>query len=253
MNRMIRALVVMVTALLIAAPAAYAQPKSASQLKPDKAYLLVQIDPLEFKLMGTNRIVTGVLFAPYDVDNKQVRAGVLVLKRPIAKNGKRRLFLVEVDPGTWVISGTAGSGAPLGAADTSFSLGSYHFEAKAGELLDLGVFQPQREESDNPDAKMTSGKLVGMMFLHQRIEPVPTKLTIRPRGDGDIVIPAWLASRPQVQPVFVYGATFGNSLGGLVNRIDGREGRGRATGTATYLSKPGQPAAERPVAPPTPS
>ena len=163
---------------------------------------------------------------------------------PVAKDGKRRQYLLEIQPGTWVITGTGGSGAAMGSADTSFSLGSYHFAAKAGEVLDLGVFEPQREETDNPDAKLTSGKLIGMMFLHQRIEPVPNRLAIRPRGAGDLAIPAWLASRPLVQPAFVYGGTFGNSLGGLVNRIDGKDGRGRVVGTAAYLSQPGQPVVE---------
>jgi len=245
MKALVRALLAM--ALLAMAPAVQAKSEAAARFKADKAYLLVQVDPLVLKLMGTSRMVTGILFAPYDVQQKQVGPGVMVLKDPIAKDGKRRLFLVEIDPGTWVITGTGGNvagGTALGLADTSFSLGSYHFSARAGEVLDLGVFEPQREETDNPDAKMNGGKLIGMMFLHQSIEPVPNRLEIRPRGPGDIAIPAWLASRPLVQPAFVYGGTFGNSLGGLVNRIDGKDGRGRAIGTATYLSKPGQPAAE---------
>jgi hypothetical protein len=163
---------------------------------------------------------------------------------PIAKDDKRRRYLLEIQPATWVITGTGGGGAAMGSADTSFSLGSDHSEAKTSEVLDLGAFEPQREETDNPDAKLTSGKLIGMMFLHQRTEPVPNRLAIRPRGAGDLAIPAWRASRPLVQPAFVYGGTFGNSLGGLVNRIDGKDGRGRAVGTAAYLSRPGQPVVE---------
>ena len=251
MTIMMRTLLVMV-ALLGGAATANAQSKPAGQFKPDKAYLLVQVDPVEFKMMGTNRIVTGVLFAPYDVQKKQVRSGVTAQKNPIAKDGKRRLFLLEIDPGTWVIAGTSGSGAALGSAETSFSLGSYHFDARAGEVLDLGVFKPEREESGNPDSRLSGGKLIGMMFLHQRIEPVPSRVEIRPRGQGDIAIPAWLASKSLVHPAFVYGGTFGNSLGGLVNRIDGKDGRGRTVGTATYLSKPGQPAAEPPATPTSP-
>jgi hypothetical protein len=242
MMALMRALLAML--LLCVAPTAQAKIKSAGQLKADKAYLLVQVDPVVIKLMGTSRMVTGILFAPYDVQKKQAGPAVMALNDPITKDGKRRLFLLEIDPGTWVITGTGGSGASLGSADTSFSLGSYHFEARAGEVLDLGVFEPQREETDNPDAKLTSGKLIGMMFLHQRIEPVPNRLAIRPRGQDDLAIPAWLASRPLVQPAFVYGGTFGNSLGGLVNRVDGKDGRGRAVGTAAYLSKPGQPVGE---------
>ena len=112
----------------------------------------------------------------------------------------------------------------------------------------LGVFVPQREESDNPDTKMNTGNVLGMAFFGARVESVPNRLTIRPRGAGDIAIPLWLAARPLVHPAFVYGGTFGNSIGGLVNRIDGKQGRGRAAGEAAYLSKPGQPKGE-PAAP----
>ena len=254
--------VLAVTLLLTFAPALQAKIKSADQLNADKAYLLVQIDPVEVDMLGTNQVSTGILFAPYDPDAKRLRdrapsgdtsgtlrpVQVLAMKDPIAKDKKKRLFLVEVEPGTWVVEGTGGTPVLMSAA-TSFALGSYHFEAKAGELLDLGVFVPQREESDNPDTKMTGGKLVGMMlagpFGGGRVEPVPNKLTIRPRADGDIAVPAWLASRPAVHPAFVYGGTFGNRMGGLVNRVDGKEGRGRAIGDSTYLSKPGQPVAVR--------
>lgn len=229
--------------LLALAPAAEAKIKSADQMKPDKAYLLVQVDPVEFQMMGTNRLVTGVIFAPYDPATKQTRPGVMAQNDPIAKDGKRRLYLMEVDPGIWVIAGTGTNGSQM-TSGTSFSLGSYHFDVHAGELVDLGVFVPQREESDNPDTKMTGGKMLAMAFLGGRIESVPSVVTIRPRAVGDVAVPAWLASKTLVQPAFVYGGTFGNNQGGLVNRIDGKQGRGRTAGEMSYLSKPGQPAVE---------
>ena len=225
------------------APAADAKIKTADDMAAAKAYLLVEVDPVEVKLLGTSQITTGVIFAPYDPATRQVQAGVTAAKDPVAKDGKRRLYLIEIDPGTWVIAGTGASGAPLGSANTSFSLGSYHFEAKAGELVDLGVFQPAREDSDNPDTKMSVGKLLGGPLFGGRVEPVPNRLDIRPRGDGDVAVPAWLAGKPVTYPLFVYGATFGNSTGGLVNRVDGKGGRGRTAGEAAYLSKPGQPPA----------
>lgn len=244
MTGMTRALLVAVPLAL--APTVEAKIKSADQMKAEKAYLLVQVEPVEFQMMGNNRLVTGVTFAPYDPVTKQTRESLIARKDPVAKDGKRRLYLVEIDPGTWVIAGTAGSDSQMGSADTSFSLGSYHFEARAGELVDLGVFVPQREESDNPDTRMNTGNVLGMAFFGASVEPVPNRLTIRPRGTDDIAIPAWLAAKPLVKPAFVYGGTFGNNLGGLINRIDGKAGRGRAAGAAAYLSKPGQPEIEVP-------
>ena len=170
------------------APAADAKIKTADDMAAAKAYLLVEVDPVEVKLLGTSQITTGVIFAPYDPTTRQVQAGVTAAKDPVAKDGKRRLYLIEIDPGTWVIAGTGASGAPLGSANTSFSLGSYHFEAKAGELVDLGVFQPAREDSDNPDTKMSVGKLLGGPLFGGRVEPVPNRLDIRPRGDGDVAV-----------------------------------------------------------------
>ena len=236
--------------LLALAPAAGAKIKSADQMKPDKAYLLVQVEPVEFQMMGNNRLVTGVIFAPYDPVAKQTRGALMARQDPVAKGGKRRLYLLEIDPGTWVVAGTGGSDSQMGSADTSFSLGSYHFDVRAGELVDLGVFVPQREESDNPDTKMNTGNVLGMALFGARVEAVPNRLTIRPRGTDDIAIPAWLAARPLVQPAFVYGGTFGNNLGGLVNRVDGKAGRGRAAGAVAYLSKPGQPMVEAPSSEP---
>lgn len=249
----------MAIALTALAPTAEAKIKSADQMKAEKAYLLVQVDPVEFQMMGNNRLVTGVIFAPYDPVTKQIRPGIVALNDPVAKDGKRRLYLIEADPGTWVVAGTGASASQMGSANTSFSLGSYHFDVRAGDLVDLGVFIPQREESDNPDTKLTSGKLIGMAFFGGGVEPVPNRMTIRARAAGDVAVPAWLAAKPLVQPAFVYGGTFGNSQGGLVNRIDGKDGRGRAAGEAAYLSKPGQPKVEAagadtaPEAPATPS
>jgi hypothetical protein len=231
-------------ALLLIAPVADAKIKSAEEMKAGKAYLLVQVDLVEVKILGTSHVTTGILFAPYDPATRQVRPGTMALKDPVVKDAKRRLYLIEIDPGTWVIAGTGASGASLGSADTSFSLGSYHFEAKAGELVDLGVFEPKREESDNPDTRMNAVKLLGGPLFGGRVEPVPNRLDIRPRGESDVAVPEWLATKPLVHPAFVYGGTFGNSVGGLVNRIDGKQGRGRAAGEVVYLSKPGQPKVE---------
>jgi hypothetical protein len=140
-----------------------------------------------------------------------------------------------------VIEGAGGDAPALGAAVTSFALGSYRFEVHAGEVIDLGVIAPKREESDNPDTKMTGGKLAGMMlagpFGGGRVEPLPMKLDIRARSTGDLPLPDWLATTPITQPAFTYGATFGNLLGGLVNRVDGKTGRGRVSGEVVYLTK----------------
>ncbi len=222
------------------------------KLDPSKAYVLVQIDPVEFKIMGNNQIATGIILASYDTERSKIRliekdgkpvgvARVHLGKEPVAKDGKRKQFFSAIDPGVWVFEGAGGEAAALGAAVTSFALGSYRFEAHAGDVLDLGVVAPKREESDNPDTKMTGGKLAGMMlagpFGGGRVEPLPLKLGIRPRTASDLAVPVWLSSASLAQPAFTYGATFANLLGGLVNRVDGKAGRDRAAGETLYLTR----------------
>ena len=61
----------------------------------------------------------------------------------------------------------------------------------------------------------------------------PMRLTFRPRGAGDIPLPAGLPA-DRVQPAsFMPGAKFGNYLGGLVNRIEGVNARLRGDATPT--------------------
>lgn len=227
----------------VAAPALAGTDWEKTPLKADKAYILVQVDPLEVQLMGNNRVAAGVILAPYDRDKASLRMTpqakkparidrVMLNSGPVAKDGKRRQYFALIEPGTWVIEGAGGEGGTLVSPVTAFSLSSYRFEAKAGEILDLGVMTPTREISDNPDTKMTGGKMMGMMlagpFGGGRVEPVPLKLAMRARQSGDLAVPAWVTEAKLVKPVFEYGATFPNLLGGLVNRVDGKAGRARA-------------------------
>jgi hypothetical protein len=246
------------------APAALAKTDWAkTPLQPDKAYILVQVDPLEVQLMGNNRVAAGVIIAPYDLDKTSLRMTqepkkparidrVMLNSNPVAKDGKRRQYFALIEPGTWVIEGAGGEGGTLVSPVTAFSLSSYRFEAKAGEILDLGVMTPTREVSDNPDTKMTGGKMLGMMlagpFGGGRVEPVPLKLEMRARQPGDLPIPAWVTEAKMVKPVLEYGATFPNLLGGLVNRVDGKAGRARAAVEAAIAPvEPAEPAVVTPA------
>jgi hypothetical protein len=231
-------------------------------LDPAMAYVLVQVEPLHFRFMGNNDIATNIILHAYDDEKSNLRFleskdkskpdhRVLLDKVDIAKAGKRRQYFTAIMPGTWVIEGAGGNGGTLGAPITSFALGSHRFEAHAGEVIDLGVLAPSSEESDNPDTKMSTGKLAGMIFAGPfgggRVESLPLKIAVRPRADGDFPVPAWLSKANIVQPGFTYGATFSNLMGGLVNRVDGKAGRSRTVGEVVYLSRPGQPKVEAAV------
>ena len=155
-------------------PAAAATLKQVpAALKPAKAYILVeyrlQKNPYGGGMPGSRKTMplqSGLVFARYDPSLGDIRGmgkaksnpvapGEQAVEgfrsKPIAKGPGSRLFLLEVDPGTWVIQGYV---------NTSFSLGSYTFELAPGTVTDLGVGEaaPERAEGQKPP---DAGSLLG--------------------------------------------------------------------------------------------
>jgi hypothetical protein len=119
-----------------------------------------------------------------------------------------------MDPGLWVVQGFA---------NTSFSLGSYTFELAPGSVTDLGIVtaEPDWAEGQEPPdmGSLLASAMAGPFGKSPDIAPM--RATFRPRGSGDIPLPAGIPT-DKVRPVaFTPGAKFGNYLGGLVNRIEG--------------------------------
>ena len=114
-------------------------------------------------------------------------------------------------------------------------------------MLDIGVFWPRTDwpEGQGPQ-RLTAGRLAGMVLLGpfaRTPDPQPAMLEIRPRGVDDLAVPEGL--RDVIRPAeFSGGARFGNYLGGLVNRIDGRRGRPGALETAAPEQDSLEPVAE---------
>ncbi len=233
----------LLAAMIAATPAAAETLKAVpGRLDPAKAYILV-----EYKLQpnpmanfpGSRKtipLVAGLSFARYDPVLTDVRglgrakanpvpAGQQPTEpfrnREVVKAEGARLFLIAVEPDTWVVEGWA---------NTSFSLGSYAFRLEPGTVTDLGVVTAASDwaEGDHPP---TMGGVIGAAFLGpfaKRPAIAPTRASFRPRGEGDIPVPTGL-SRDRVVPVaFTPGVKFGNYLGGLVNRIEGVNETARA-------------------------
>jgi hypothetical protein len=237
---------------LPAAPAAAAEIVKAmpAALDSNKAYVLVELRRVDdAKLKGS------LVLARYDADGGDVRGGtrsprsalpkgepvrVVIAGKPLAKAPKSGLYLVALEPDTWVVEGSGG---------TAFSLGSSRFTVAAGDVLDLGVVTPRTDyrEGEGPE-KLTVGKIaaIGLLgpFAAKKKAPVPMRIDLRARSAGDIPLPKLVQARAAA-PAFTPGAKFGNYLGGLVNRIDGRRGR---PGT-----EPTAPAAVPAAAPAEPS
>jgi hypothetical protein len=240
-----------VLAWLCLASAVLAVPASAGEvlrrlpaaLDPARAYVLVEI-----RNHDGLRIRGNIIIARYDPVGGDVRGGtrspasspgpgvpvrVAIASREIAKTRDSRLYLVELEPDIWVIEGAGG---------TAFSLESRTFEIAAGQVLDLGVLSPRTDwpEGEGPPSM---GRLVGMALLGpfaRQPDPRPAMLEMRERGPADLAVPEPLRAR--IAPAqFRPGARFGNYLGGLVNRIDGR--RGRPGAAPDPAGQPAPPAA----------
>lgn len=201
------------------------------QLDPTKAYVVVEVGPLEgFKVPGQ------LTLARYDQAKLDVRGLGRAKTAPLAskadvrevtgpallKTDARRLYLLELEPDFWIVEGANG---------TAFSLGSSGFALTAGSVTDLGVATVANDygEGEAPE-KLTAGKLAKAALLGPllggRIAPksVPAMVSFRQRGAADLALPASLRSR--ATPASWSGPLrFGNYLGGLVNRMGGRKAR----------------------------
>lgn len=250
MRSTLRFLVLLCLTVAMAAPATASEVlwRVPASLDPAKAYVLVEIRNHDGLAAPGN-----VVLARYDPVGNDVRGGtrspasalgrgedvrIAVSSRALERTRESRLYLVELEPDIWVIEG-------VGA--TAFSLESRTFEIAAGQVLDLGVLSPQTDwpEGEGPP---TVGRLVGIALLGpfaRQPDPRPAMLEIRERGAGDFAVPELI--RPVIAPArFSPGARFGNYLGGLVNRIDGRRGRPGAAPVPTPPEQSPLPPADNP-------
>lgn len=200
-------------------------------LDPAKAYLLVEIGPVAGMKVGGQ-----LTLARYDRTNADVRglgrasgaplpAKAIVREftgTALAKDGARRLYLLELEPDFWIVEGANG---------TAFSLGSSGAAFAAGTVTDLAVAVVANDYGDGEGPyKLTAGKLAKAALLGPLFgggiapKPVPTAVTFRARGPNDLALPPALATRT-VAVSWSGPFKFGNHLGGLINRMGGRAAR----------------------------
>jgi hypothetical protein len=224
------------TALGLLACFSFAAPSSSNVLKavpakldPSKAYILVDLR----KGRALSNAQGTINFARYDMAHGDLRglgraasaplpgkqsAFAEFRNRPIGKAKGVRQYLFELEPDTWVIAGVA---------NTSFSLGSSGLRVESGQVVDLGVVSTELDATEG-SGELSAKDVLGAMFigglLAGRGDPSPSCATVRPRGSGDLPLPAGLNATNVSKPEFVRGLRFGNYLGGLVNRIEGVNG-----------------------------
>lgn len=222
--------------------AAWTAPAAASSglskvpraLDPAKAYVVVEIGKLDDAMLYGSLVLGRYDPVTKDIatvtpppGGKMPRDGLALdnrvhLIKPAMKDKERRLYIAELDPGTWVVEG---------ANDTAFSLGSSTMQLTAGTVTDLGVVAvysdfPQGQKRDVlTSGRLLKGALLGI-FASRLPQPMPKAVDIRARQASDMPLPSVLAG---ATPVAWSGEVrFGNHLGGLINRMGGRKARLRA-------------------------
>lgn len=206
--------------------------KVPDTLSPDKAYVLVEVRHFT-AIKGGGDMPSNLTLARYDAAAGDVRGGtrakasalpdgvsprVMIADKALAKAKSSRLYLIELEPDEWVIEGSSG---------TAFSLGSLRFTLEPGKIVDLGVLSPEPDWREGEGAETVGSLMARSMLLGafaKKRDPIPAMLNVRPRGPDDIALPPQLVTNGVEPAVYSPGARFGNYLGGLINRIDGRTG-----------------------------
>jgi hypothetical protein len=228
-----------VTGLVLIATTAQAADKPL-MLDPNAAYVVVEVTNLVDQGFKGTKVPGSLILARYDPVKGDVRGGyrspdtvlpkdqpvrITFAGKPLIKSKTSRLFFAKLEPDTWVVEGSNA---------TSFALGSLRFEVKPGQLIDLGVMTPSPDYGEGEGATpINAGTMLKMTTIGQLFggggmpRPKQVKLDWHIRTATDLALPALLSTVSATPASFTYGASFGNYLGGLVNRIDGRAGRGR--------------------------
>jgi len=206
--------------------------KLPEQLDSRKAYVVVELGQLDGAMLPASLVLSRYDSAHGDLefaDAGKAKAGAVAelrqtVGRALVKENKRRLCVLSLEPGLWVVEG---------ANDTAFSLGSSTLALQPGTVTDLGVtnvysdFATGEKRDVLTSGRMLKSALLGGLFVSRLPAPVPRAVEFRPRTADDLPLPAMLAAKSA--PVQWLGEVrFGNYMGGLVNRMGGRKARLRA-------------------------
>lgn len=130
------------------------------------------------------------------------------LNRFAKGDGGASTYLEQVTPGTYRVYGPVGFGNQGASYGTCFCMGSVTFEARAGEIVDLGMMHMLTGDEAKPEAGDSTGivdseAIAGYQFL----QPAPVGAALDPRLAGQKVTPARftpVGKRPNY-----YGLTIG--------------------------------------------
>ena len=120
----------------------------------------------------------------------------------------RSYYLTSLTPGDWVI---------MGNSRTCMCMGSYKFTVRAGEIIDIGMIEANRETS----FVAADGQALPVPDdLRDRPYAIPDAIMVTPSQDIS-ALPTALAKLPVVLASYEVGIEFPNRRGRLVSRALG--------------------------------
>jgi len=226
MRRLVLALLAAAIAVPASAPAPAAESLKVAPaaLDPKLAYLLVRLGKRDEKVWNL------VSFYRYDPEAEDLRgkgrakanpvpktedkAAVVGPKPFLAEDDDIRTYMVAVTPGRWVIASSP---------TTSYSLGSYQFDAKAGEITDLGTLYMGAENGSSIWPKLAG--IHSAPDIEKRAYTVADALLVEPAGESTPV-PAALSTLQRRAAGYLPARRFGNHSGQMINAVLPLEGSG---------------------------
>jgi hypothetical protein len=217
MKSLALALLAAALALPLAAPAPAAESLKVApaQLDPKLAYLLVRMGKRDEKVWNL------VSFYRYDPEAQDLRgkgraksnpvpqgedkAAVIAAKPFLIEDGDFRIYLVAVTPGRWVIASSP---------TTSYCLGSWQFDAKAGEITHVGTLYMGPENGSSIWPKLA--EIHSAPDIEKRAYTVADALLVEPATDATPVPPS-LSAFPRRAADLQPAARFGNHSGQMIN------------------------------------
>jgi hypothetical protein len=197
------------------APAAEVLKAAPARLDPKLAYILVRLGKRDEKVWNL------VSFYRYDPEAQDLRgkgraksnpvpkgedkAAVIAAKPFLVEDGNYRIYLVAVTPGRWVIASSP---------TTSYSLGSWQFDAKAGEITHVGTLYMGPENGSSIWPKLAG--IHSAPDIEKRAYTVADALLVEPATDATPV-PDSLAAFPRRGAELLPAPRFGNHSGQMIN------------------------------------
>lgn len=197
------------------APAAEVLKVAPARLDPKLAYILVRLGKRDDKVWNL------VSFYRYDPEAQDLRgkgraksnpvpkgedkAAVVAAKPFLVEDGNFRIYLVAVTPGRWVIASSP---------TTSYSLGSWQFDAKAGEITHIGTLYMGAENGSSIWPKLAG--IHSAPDIEKRAYTVADALLVEPATDSTPV-PTSLSAFPRRGAELLWAPRFGNHSGQMIN------------------------------------